>query len=305
PLILEAKVSLGSAKGRIDHLAVDTRRLRLFVAELGNNSVGVIDLGKAKLLPSLNRLDQPQGVLFVAATDELYVSNGGDGSIRVFAGEDLVPTATVSLGSDADNLRLDPMGKYVVAGYGNGGLAKIDVRSHRVSARIPLQGHPEAFQLSQDGRRAFVNVPEKHEIAIVDIAEGKTTLSWPVTGTGDNFPLALETSGGGLWVGLRGPPRLLHFDTGRGEPTLSLESCEDSDDLFIDNRRRRLYVICGSGHVDVWEQRGTGYERIARIATSPGARTGLYVPELDRLYIASRANASQPASILVFRPGPD
>src|SRR6185437_12851814 len=44
PLVLEAKIPLGAVSGRIDHFAVDLARQRLFVAELGNNSVGVVDL---------------------------------------------------------------------------------------------------------------------------------------------------------------------------------------------------------------------------------------------------------------------
>ena len=49
-LVLESKVPLGNVRGRIDHLAVDLGRKRLFVAELGNGSVGVVDLAAGKLL---------------------------------------------------------------------------------------------------------------------------------------------------------------------------------------------------------------------------------------------------------------
>jgi hypothetical protein len=63
-------------------------------------------------------------------------------------------------------------------------------------------------------------------------------------------------------------------------------------------------VSCGEGVVDVFEQRGADYGRIARVATVSGARTSLFVPEFDRLYVAARARSNEPAAIWVFRPSP-
>src|SRR4051812_12245471 len=69
PLLqLETKIPLGSVAGRIDHLAVDLKRQRLFVAELGNNTLGIVDLATAKLLRRLTGLSAPQGVGYDAAT---------------------------------------------------------------------------------------------------------------------------------------------------------------------------------------------------------------------------------------------
>src|SRR5262249_56490512 len=78
----------------------------------------------------------------------------------------------------------------------------------------------------------------------------------------------------------------------------------DADDLFIDAKRSRLYISCGDGFLDVLEAEGNAYKRIAYIPTVPGARTSLFVPELDRLLLAVRAEAAEPAGIWVFRPIP-
>jgi len=67
---------------------------------------------------------------------------------------------------------------------------------------------------------------------------------------------------------------------------------------------RRLYVSCGDGSIDVVGRTGGEYERIARIPTVSGARTSLFVPATDRLYLAVRRTASEPAAIWVFRPAP-
>jgi hypothetical protein len=47
-----------------------------------------------------------------------------------------------------------------------------------------------------------------------------------------------------------------------------------------------------------------GYRRLARVPTVSGARTSLFVPELDRLFVAVRAGSNEPAAIWVFRPIP-
>ena len=89
-----------------------------------------------------------------------------------------------------------------------------------------------------------------------------------------------------------------------GRVAAKVDTCGDADDVFVDPRRRRVYVSCGEGVVDVREQSQTGYPRLARVQTAPGARTSLFVPELDRLFAAARARSGEPAAVWVFRPVP-
>src|SRR5512139_1352649 len=95
PLQLERKISLGEVSGRIDHMAVDLAHLMLFVAELGNNTVGVVDLNEQKVVHRLSGLKEPQGVGYVQSNDSLYVANGGDGSVRVFRGSEYAPAGRI------------------------------------------------------------------------------------------------------------------------------------------------------------------------------------------------------------------
>src|SRR3954453_3789154 len=121
-LVLEQKIPLGKVSGRIDHLGVDPDRHRLFVAELGNNSVGIVDLDSGRLARNLAGFKKPQGVAYVKSTDTLYVSNAGDGSVQLFQGPDLVAAGRIELGDDADNIRVDQTGNKVFVGYGGGAL---------------------------------------------------------------------------------------------------------------------------------------------------------------------------------------
>ena len=302
PLVLEAKIPLGAVTGRIDHFAFDLDRQLLFVAELGNDSVGVVDVKERKVLRRLPALREPQGVAYHAATSTLYVSNAGDGSVRLFQGPDFTPAGRIELGDDADNIRIDSWRNRIVVGYGKGALAAIDPASRRKVADIPLKGHPESFQFNETGSRIFVNVPQARQVAIVDAESGQQISTLDTAGAGSNFPMAVDVDEHRLLVAFRSPAKLMVFATRTGKLEGSFDICRDADDVFVDPQRRRLYVSCGEGVIDVLAQTSDGYERVARIPTVAGARTSLFAVATDRLYLGVRATAAEPAAIWVFRP---
>jgi len=304
PLQLETKIPLGDVRGRIDHMAVDLKRQRLFVAELGNDSVGIVDLSTRKVISRIPGLKEPQGVGYEPMTDMLYVANAGDGSVRLFEGGDYKATERIELGSDADNIRIDAAAKRVFIGYGGGGLAVIDPSTRSKVADIPLKAHPEAFQIDPNTSQIFVNVPDGRGIAVVDRVSQKQIAKWPLAGRGANFPMALDHVRRQVLVVFRAPAGLGVFSMTDGKPIATIETCGDADDLFIDAKRARVYVSCGAGFLDVLDAKEATYRRIARIPTVSGARTSLFVPEMDRLLVAARASSGEPAAIWIYRPMP-
>jgi DNA-binding beta-propeller fold protein YncE len=304
PLSLEAKIPLGAVKGRIDHMAIDPRHQLLFVAELGNDSVAVVDLAERDVAHRIGDLSEPQGVAYHAATGTLYVANAGDGSLRLFQAFDFTPLGRIDLGSDADNIRTDRWRDRLVVGHGKGALAVIDPASRRKVGEMPLDGHPESFQFDETGSRIFVNVPAAGEITVLNAITGSKVTLFESGGARANFAMAVDADQHRLIVAFRTPPRLGIFDTSTGMRRASLETCHDADDVFVDARRHRVYVSCGEGVIDVFGEDGGGYVRIARIPTVAGARTSLFVPTADRLYVAVRATPPEPAAIWVFRPSP-
>jgi len=301
PLILEAKIPLGDVSGRIDHLGIDVKRQRLLVAELGNNSLGVVDLAAGKVLNRIAGLAEPQGVAYVPSSDSVFVANAGDGSVRALRGEDLNPIGRIELGDDADNVRVDAARNRVLVGYGKGALAVIDPVSLSKTADIGLKAHPEGFQIDETGTQVFVNVPDAREIVVIDLAVGSTQ-SLPTQGAGANFPMAIDGEAHRVHVVFRSPPSLVALSSQDGHVVAKVDTCGDADDVFVDRKRHRVYVSCGQGVVDVLETDEQGYRRLARVPTVPGARTALFVPELDRLFVAVRAGSNEPAAIWVFRP---
>ncbi|TLY51385.1 MAG: hypothetical protein E6K53_07625 [Gammaproteobacteria bacterium] len=304
PLTLEAKISLGDVKGRIDHFAIDLKRQKLYVAELGNDSVGVVDLAQRKLLHQMTGFAEPQGVAHVRSSDMLYVANARDGGLELFRAQDYAPIGRFELGSDADNIRVDDKSDRVFVGYGDGALAVIDAASRRLVARFKFNAHPESFQIDTTSGKIFVNLPNAHEIAVLDLASGKLLAAWPTPDAHANFPMALDTLNRRVLVGFREPSKLIGYAMDDGRIATQTDLCGDVDDLFVDTKRGRVYASCGAGFIDVLRADAGSYARIARLPTVPGARTALWVAELDRLFVAVRATAGEPAAVWIYRAVP-
>jgi len=300
-LMLERRIPLGEVRGRIDHLAVDLKRGRLFVAELENDTVAVIDLQGHKVIQVITGLKKPQGLGYHPLTDSLYVANGGDGTLAIFTGDGYQPVARIQLGDDADNIRVDERGNQILVAYGNGALAMVNPTTRMKVGDIALKAHPESFQIHHSTNRIFLNDPTNAAIVVVDLATRRQLHAWP-TGNGSNFPMTINDAAGHVVVGFRDPAKLGAFSMMDGVPVANVDLCGDTDDMFMDAKRKRIYVSCGEGFLDVIDAQDRAYRRIGRIATVAGARTSLFVPELDLLFIAARATVTEPASLWVLRP---
>ena len=196
PLMLELRIPLEGVSGRIDHMAVDLKRGRLLIAELGNGTVNVVGLSAGRVMHCIGGLKEPQGVGYAMRGDLVAVADAGDGSVRIFRGDDLTPMGSLSLGDDADNVRIDPQNGMIVVGYGGGGLAMIDPERRTPVGQVPLAAHPESFQIDPGSGRAFVNLPDVRQIAVVDLNSLRVLDTWKLKQARANFPMALTPAVG-------------------------------------------------------------------------------------------------------------
>jgi hypothetical protein len=229
------------------------------------------------------------------------VASGGDGTCRFFSADTLKPVGSLDYQSDADNLRYDSKAHTLFVGYADGSLGAIDAKTRSKLFDIKLPGHPESFQLESRGARIFINVPTARQIAVVDRKARKLAAPWPVERAQLNFPMALDEDHHRLFVGCRQPPDVLVYDTESAKRVTSFSTVGDTDDLFYDNKNKRLYVSGGEGFLAAYQQYAQDrYTELAKIATAPGARTSLFVPALSRLYLAVPHRGTQSAEIRVY-----
>jgi hypothetical protein len=146
-------------------------------------------------------------------------------------------------------------------------------------------------------------LPNARAIAVLNESTGKEGGAWPLR-HGGNFPMALDSERHRVLVAFRNPAKLAAFDWQTGDVVSEVDICGDADDLFFDAKRNRVYVTCGAGFIDILTADDTNYPRQGRISTVSGARTGLFVPEMDRLLVAVRSHVREQAAIWVYRTVP-
>ena len=301
PLRLVQAIPLDGVEGRIDHLAADTKGQRLFVAALGNGTVEVVDLRSGRRSRRLRGFHEPQGLGFVASPPRLFVANGADGTCEVLHGETFTHLRTLRFSADADNVRYDPRTRQVYVGYGSGALGGCDAATGYSLDDIVLPAHPESFQVESAGSRVFVNVPDTREVVLIERARGRSVTQWHIEDFAANYPMALDEAGHRLFIGCRHPAAVLVLDDRSGRRLAAVPIDGDVDDLFYDAETGRVLASCGAGFIDVLGVTRPGrLAVIARLATARGARTGLYVPGLRRLYLAIPHGGAQRAEIRVF-----
>ncbi len=309
PLRLVQTIQL-SVDGRMDHLAVDVKGLRLFAAALGNNSVEVIDLRAGKVINSLTEPRKPQGLWYAPGLKKLFVASGDDGMCRVYDGETLKLIESIKLDLGPDLVGYNRRTKLLYVGYGGedakkefGNLGVIDARTNRHVADIQTNAHPGGVLVDDAGRRIYITIPKTSEVAVIDTKTSTIIKTWQATEAQRTVSLALDEAHRRLFVGTRTPARVIVYDTRSFQRVADFPTVGLMDGMFFDGAWKRLYVSGGEGFVDVFQQQGADtYVPLARIPTRAIARTSLFVAELKRYYVAVPRKEKELAEIRVYEP---
>jgi len=302
PLKLTETIALPGVEGRIDHFAFDAAGERLFVCALGNNTVEVVDLRKGVRVHSITGFGAPQGIAYIPELNRIFVANDKGGICKIYDGKSFEAVGELDFKDDADNVRYDDATKKVYVGFGSGGIAVVNAPDGKQIGSIKLSAHPEAFELEKTGKRIFANVPNSRHVAVIDRDKSEVVATWKTDLAFANFPMALDEAHHSLFIGCRMPSKLVVLNTDSGDVVAKIDISGDPDDVFYDRKRHRIYAICGAGKVDIIEQTdANNYKALTKIDTANGARTGLFVPERDTLFVAVPHRGAQQAEIRAYR----
>jgi WD40 repeat protein len=304
-LDLVQTIPLKGAPGRLDHLALDAKGGRLFIANLSNNSLEIVDLKAGKLVKQIPGQQKIQGVAYVPDVNRIFVGNGKDGVCNVFDGKSYELVRSVKL-DDADNVRYDPRTRQVYVTHAENALSVIDPNKMEVKATIKLPGAPEAFQLDPAQARLYINIPKPSQVAVVDTEKNEVVNKFPLTLAEANYPLAFDSKGGQLFIGCRKKPLVVVLDSETGKEVTGVPILGDTDDVFYDAKRKRVYASCGEGFLAVIRQNDADhYELAEKIPTAKLARTCLFDPETGRLYLVMpRQPGKEGPEIWVYQAQP-
>jgi DNA-binding beta-propeller fold protein YncE len=281
-LELVGTIQMKGEPGRLDHMAIDTKGQRLFVANLSNNSLDILDLKAGKVIKQIPNQRKIQGVAYVPDLDRIFVGNGVDGVGNAFDGKTYELVGSVKLPA-ADNVRYDPRTKQVYIAYEKA-LAVLDPMTLKLK-EIPVPGQPESFQIEPTRPRLYLNI-KPDLVVVIDTDKNEVVSKYTLTLARVNNPMALDAKGGRLYIGCRQKPMVVVLDAETGKEVGSVEIPNDIDDLFHDARRERLYATCGEGVVAIIGKKGPDrWEIVERITVPKLTRTCFFDAEAGRLYV--------------------
>jgi DNA-binding beta-propeller fold protein YncE len=315
PLRLVQTIVMPNVKGRIDHMDVDVKGKRLFVAGLENGSLEVVDLAAGKWSKSIPGFKKTQGVAYIPSLNKVFVASGDDGMLRVFRGDSLELLDSIKLEPGPNRVTYDPRTKILYVGYGGkdagkdyGEVGIIDAKTDKRIGDIKVEAHPAELLLDKSGKTLYVFVSSVSKVQDVDTKKREVVSTWPLSSqrNGDG---AFDEKTHRLFIGTRTPPQMIVIDSNSGKEVASLPTVEGMDGVYFNTAQKRVYVSGGRdndvGYVFAYQQKDADhYESIGKLATRPGAGTSFWSPELNRFYVGAPAHDTEEAAILVFEPQP-
>jgi DNA-binding beta-propeller fold protein YncE len=303
PLELVQTIVLKGKAGKLDHLALDAKRDRLFLANTVNGTLDVVDLKAGKLLKQVAGQSGIQGVAYAADLDRVFVGLGTGGYCNVFDGTNYRPLKTVKFPDDADNVRYDPARGVVYVAHAEKALGVVDAKTFAIKADITLPGAAEGLQPAAKESRLFVALPSPSEVVIVDPDKKEVVGNYPLKLAGGGHPVALDEANKRLFVGCRKAPTLVVLDAETGREITAVPIPDGVDDLFYDAKHKRLYASCGDGFLGVVRQIDADrYEAAGKIETAKNAKTCYLDQDSGRLFLAVPRQSGKPGpEIRVYR----
>jgi len=304
-------VPLPGFRGDFDHFAVDEKGGRLFLAAEDHKTVEVFDLKTGQRLKSIEGFGAPHSIIYLPETDQILVTDGEKGTLQFLRGTDYGVAEHVDGLAGADSMKLDAAAQiiYVVTGGKDvpleySFLAAIDLKTKKKVGELRIESnHVEAFALESSSSRLFVNITDKHEVAVVDRKAMKEIARWPIGSQADNSPMAYDEQHHRLLIVCRKPGTLLVMDSDNGKVVAHLAAAERSDDIAFDPEKGRVYVPGGEGYISVFQQKTADqYELLGKVTSEPGAKTCLLVPRVARFFVAvSPGETKATAKVLTFK----
>jgi DNA-binding beta-propeller fold protein YncE len=295
-----------------DHMAVDLRGHRLFTTPQANKAVDVLDLRTGKVLHTITGFSNPHAILYREDKDQLFITDGGTGELKVFDAATYQQVKSIKLELDADGIGYDEQTGYLYVSNGGEAAGKdhsfisiIDTaRAEKVGDIRVDSPVLEAMVIDHAKNRLYINLPDSSSIAVIDIEKRAVIATWPLTMGKKNMAFALNSAHHRLYVGcrdtaVRGSIVVVDTETGKELERLPMGGWVDS--MFYDAERKRIYASSGVGEVYTYQRQSDGrYKELEATDTAVMAKTSLYSPELQRLFVAVPHLGDTTSKILVF-----
>src|SRR3984893_265622 len=309
PLRLLQTIPMPELKGGdFDHFDVDLSGNRLFLTAEENNAVEVFDIRANTLIHTSRDVDPPHSLLYLPATKQLWVVDGGDGLIKIFDVNTYAVVGIVKLAIGADSTVYDPAKHllYVATGgedakMDSSLISVVDTSTRKRLGDIKVNStNIESMALDKNGATLFANVRDRSVVAVIDTKKMEVTSTWKLGEVHGNTPMAVDEAHRRLFVVGRKPARLSVLDSDSGKIIATLPTAELTDDMLFDPESKRIYVACDEFVVIYLQHDADHYEELGRIPTGFRAKTAILVPQLKRYFVAAPRHGQKIAEVRVY-----
>ena len=238
----------------------------------------------------------------VLATQEDYVIRGSFCDKRPITQEisvvDPKTLATLSKidsgGANPDAITFDPKRNELwVFNHTGKSATQIDAKTNAVIATIPLTGTAETGQ-SDGAGKVFVNIEDKSQVDVIDVAGKKVSASWPVAPGSDPTGMAIDNTTHRLFVGAN--THMVMMDATNGKVVASVPICGGTDATWYDAGSKLAFSSCRDGHVTIAKVEGDKMTVVQTLDTSAGSRTMSLDVGTHRIYLTAAKPNTAPGS---------
>jgi DNA-binding beta-propeller fold protein YncE len=309
PLRLIHTTLLPGYVGDFEHFAPDIKGNRLFLIAEDHKTVEVLDIRTGERIHTISGFGQPHDIVYLPAPNSIIVTEGDaeSGAVELVSGSNYNILDKIKLPTDVDGGVYNPVNKYYYVESGGQGpdakthvLSIIDTQNFKLVGEITLPGtKSEAMAVDHAGAKLYINLRGPDEIGVIDLKSRELIARWSIPEAKNQNALVLDEANRRLFSATHTPAKLFVFDIDTGKVVASLPCAENSDDMGFDPVRRRIYIT-GDGSASVIAQQDADhYVSVAEVPTGYRAKTSIFVPELNRLYIAVSSKGKRAGGKLV------
>ncbi len=274
-------------KGGWDYVTVDPQTHRLYVPRTTHTMV--IDAESGRTIADIEGAKNAHGVALAPAAGRGFISDGGgDGAIVVFDLKTYAVLGSLTALPDADGIVFDPASErvLVVSGRGKALMSfrpEIDPKNGKIDKPIALRGEPEFLAVDGAGK-VYINLMDTHEVAVVDLKARTVVANWPVAPGGLPVGMALDVKNGRLFIGCRGPQKLIVMSTRDGKVLSEMPIGESVDAVKLEGGL--AFASTAGAQLFVAKETAPGKFEIAQVVkTGGGARTMGVDASTHRIYL--------------------
>jgi DNA-binding beta-propeller fold protein YncE len=260
-------------EGGWDYLTVDPEHKLLYVPR--STHTMVLDANTGKTVADIPGQKRNHGVAIVPSAGRGFITDGSDGSVTVFDLKTYAVLGKVKTADDSDGVIYDPASGKVLVVCGDAGVMipispDLDLATGKADAAVELGGKPEFLAANGQGK-AYINLEDKDQVAVVDTKTMKVVDKWPTAPGGSPVGMSMDPARRHLFIGCRKPQKLIVMSADDGKVLADLAIGAGVDATKFDGDD---FASCGDGTLSVARETSPGkFEVIQTVKTPRGART--------------------------------